>query len=234
MPIDPDVAIGAELGSTDFSWSDSDVLLYHLGIGATDLSYLARGPRPAGAAVLRRRRTDLPHDRPAAARPARLRHQPGPGRARLPVDRRHRSPADQRIGDGHHPDQRDLGQGQGRGDLAGGRRPLGRRRRAVDHPLVDLRQGRGWLGRRPRLVHARRAPRPRARHGHDVRRDAPAGAALPALRRPQPAARRPGLREGGRLPGADPARPVLLRHRAADPDRRAARGRRRPGSPGSA
>ncbi len=39
MPIDPDVAIGAELGSLDFTWSESDVLLYHLGIGATDLSY---------------------------------------------------------------------------------------------------------------------------------------------------------------------------------------------------
>ena len=34
MPIDPDVAIGAELGSLDFSWTESDVLLYHLGIGA--------------------------------------------------------------------------------------------------------------------------------------------------------------------------------------------------------
>src|SRR5690349_18914059 len=34
MPIDPDVAIGAELGTLDFSWSESDVLLYHLGIGA--------------------------------------------------------------------------------------------------------------------------------------------------------------------------------------------------------
>ena len=39
MPIDPDVAIGAELGSVDFSWTESDVLLYHLAIGATDLSY---------------------------------------------------------------------------------------------------------------------------------------------------------------------------------------------------
>lgn len=39
MPIDPDVAIGAELGSTSFSWTESDVLLYHLAIGATDLSY---------------------------------------------------------------------------------------------------------------------------------------------------------------------------------------------------
>ena len=34
MPIDPTVAIGAELGSRTFSWSQSDVLLYHLGIGA--------------------------------------------------------------------------------------------------------------------------------------------------------------------------------------------------------
>ena len=34
MPIDPAVAIGADLGSRAFSWSASDVLLYHLGIGA--------------------------------------------------------------------------------------------------------------------------------------------------------------------------------------------------------
>ena len=34
MPIDPDVAIGADLGTRSFSWSASDVLLYHLGIGA--------------------------------------------------------------------------------------------------------------------------------------------------------------------------------------------------------
>jgi acyl dehydratase len=34
MPIDPAVAIGADLGQRRFSWSSSDVLLYHLGIGA--------------------------------------------------------------------------------------------------------------------------------------------------------------------------------------------------------
>jgi hypothetical protein len=34
MPIDPDVAIGAELPDRAFSWSSSDVLLYHLAIGA--------------------------------------------------------------------------------------------------------------------------------------------------------------------------------------------------------
>jgi acyl dehydratase len=34
MPIDPTTAIGADLGRRRFSWSSSDVLLYHLGIGA--------------------------------------------------------------------------------------------------------------------------------------------------------------------------------------------------------
>ncbi|MET0998435.1 MAG: MaoC/PaaZ C-terminal domain-containing protein [Marmoricola sp.] len=34
MPIDPDVAIGARLPDRTFSWESSDVLLYHLGIGA--------------------------------------------------------------------------------------------------------------------------------------------------------------------------------------------------------
>jgi acyl dehydratase len=39
MPIDPDVAVGAEVGTVEFSWTSSDVLLYHLGVGAQDLSY---------------------------------------------------------------------------------------------------------------------------------------------------------------------------------------------------
>ncbi|NUS43757.1 MAG: 3-alpha,7-alpha,12-alpha-trihydroxy-5-beta-cholest-24-enoyl-CoA hydratase [Mycobacteriaceae bacterium] len=34
MPIDPSIAVGADLGETSFSWESSDVLLYHLGIGA--------------------------------------------------------------------------------------------------------------------------------------------------------------------------------------------------------
>ena len=34
MPINPDIAIGADLGDVTFSWTSSDVLLYHLGIGA--------------------------------------------------------------------------------------------------------------------------------------------------------------------------------------------------------
>jgi acyl dehydratase len=34
MPIDLDVALGAELDPVEFSWSSSDVQLYHLGLGA--------------------------------------------------------------------------------------------------------------------------------------------------------------------------------------------------------
>ncbi|MFF5992465.1 MaoC/PaaZ C-terminal domain-containing protein [Prauserella flavalba] len=34
MPIDADTAIGADLGETTFSWTSSDVLLYHLALGA--------------------------------------------------------------------------------------------------------------------------------------------------------------------------------------------------------
>jgi len=34
MPIDPEVAVGAEVATTGFSWTSSDVLLYHLAVGA--------------------------------------------------------------------------------------------------------------------------------------------------------------------------------------------------------
>lgn len=34
MPINPDIALGAELATKSFSWTASDVLLYHLGLGA--------------------------------------------------------------------------------------------------------------------------------------------------------------------------------------------------------
>ena len=34
MPIDPDVAVGAEVGTREFSWTSSDVLLYQLAVGA--------------------------------------------------------------------------------------------------------------------------------------------------------------------------------------------------------
>ena len=39
MPIDPDVAVGAEVGAVDFSWTETAVLLYQLAIGAKNLAY---------------------------------------------------------------------------------------------------------------------------------------------------------------------------------------------------
>ncbi|WP_216205878.1 MaoC/PaaZ C-terminal domain-containing protein [Amycolatopsis aidingensis] len=45
MPIDPAVAIGAELDELRFAWTSSDVLLYHLALGA--------GANPTDAAELR-------------------------------------------------------------------------------------------------------------------------------------------------------------------------------------
>lgn len=40
MPIDPSVAIGAQLPDRTFDWAESDVLLYHLALGAsTDLRF---------------------------------------------------------------------------------------------------------------------------------------------------------------------------------------------------
>jgi acyl dehydratase len=54
MPIDPSVAIGAQVGAVDFTWAASDVLLYHLAVGAgsragenldpTALRYTVDGP----------------------------------------------------------------------------------------------------------------------------------------------------------------------------------------------
>lgn len=47
MPIDLDKALGAELEPIEFSWTSSDIQLYHLGLGAgadpmstRELSYL--------------------------------------------------------------------------------------------------------------------------------------------------------------------------------------------------
>ncbi|MEU7907172.1 MaoC/PaaZ C-terminal domain-containing protein [Actinoplanes sp. NPDC049118] len=45
MPIDPDIAVGAELPGRDLRWDSTDVLLYHLavGAGADELRYVYEG-----------------------------------------------------------------------------------------------------------------------------------------------------------------------------------------------
>jgi acyl dehydratase len=58
MPIDPAVAVGAELPGRDLSWDPTDVLLYHLAVGAgpDELSYVyeraLRGVLPTFATVI--------------------------------------------------------------------------------------------------------------------------------------------------------------------------------------
>jgi len=57
MPIDPAVAVGAELPGRDLSWDSTDVLLYHLAVGAgpEELAYVyedaLRGVLPTFATV---------------------------------------------------------------------------------------------------------------------------------------------------------------------------------------
>lgn len=49
MPIDPDVAIGAELPDRSFSWTEPDVQLYALAVGATDLRHTLETPGDWGS-----------------------------------------------------------------------------------------------------------------------------------------------------------------------------------------
>jgi MaoC like domain len=48
VPIDPSIAIGAQLPVEDFSWTSSDVLLYHLALGAGSRTGDPTDPRALG------------------------------------------------------------------------------------------------------------------------------------------------------------------------------------------
>ena len=194
-----------------------------------------RRRRPAGAAVVRRRGADVPRDRPAAARPARAATSTWPRSCTA----RSRSPCTAPLPTSGTATVRttltdvwDKGkaaviwqEGVATSDV----------RRASCGPPARRSSSRGeggWGGDRGTSEPVELPDRaPDA--DDDVRDHAAAGAALPALRRPQPAARRPRLRQGGRLPGADPARAVLLRHRAARAHRRRCSAATRPGSAAS-
>ncbi len=83
----------------------------------------------------------------------------------------------------------------------------------------------GERGRQHRSSHRIAHPTSRCRC-----RPAAAGAAIPALRRPQCAALRSGIRCGGWFSATDPARLVHLRHRMQSDRRHPPRRRREPGS----
>ena len=246
MPIDAAKAVAAEPRTAEITWDHKDVQLYHLGLGA-------------GTPRHRPRRTALhPRDPGCTSCPA---SPPSPApewassAASPPPASTSTSPRVLHGGqsvDLHRPIPV---KGSATSNLAASPPSTTRARPpssscaprspTTDGPLwtsdaqIFVRGEGGFGGDRGpsarleapdrRTRPHRRAPRPRG-----------PGAALPALRRLEPAARRPGVRQARRLRPADPARPVLVRHDAQGGRRHAARRRRgpravlrAPGSPGS-
>ncbi|MFI9505913.1 MaoC/PaaZ C-terminal domain-containing protein [Nocardia sp. NPDC052566] len=76
MPIDPKIALGAELPSREFSWTPSDVQLYQLGLGA--------GTRWTDPAELRYLDDRAPQVLPTFATVAATLHDTEPPRVRFP------------------------------------------------------------------------------------------------------------------------------------------------------
>ncbi|MDG3011454.1 3-alpha,7-alpha,12-alpha-trihydroxy-5-beta-cholest-24-enoyl-CoA hydratase [Rhodococcus sp. D2-41] len=76
MPIDPSVAIGAQLPAQEFSWTSSDVQLYHLGIGA--------GARPTDPKELTYLRDNTPQVLPTFATVAATFHVTEPPKVSFP------------------------------------------------------------------------------------------------------------------------------------------------------
>ncbi len=192
MPIDPSVAIGADLGSTSFSWTESDVLLYHLGIGAgaregdnlspAALRLTLEGP---GLQVLPSFGVVVPTfhatDPPALDLPgcdinlAQVVHGSQSISVSGPLPTSGTATVSTTL-----TDIWDKGkavviwqEGVATSDIG---------RRALAAAVVDLRQGRGWLGRRQGVGRDGGRPGARGRPRVDVRRHSAAGAALPPLR----------------------------------------------------
>ena len=76
MPINLDEAIGAELEPVEFSWSSSDVQLYHLGLGA--------GADPLAERELRYLVDDTPQVLPTFGNVAQTFHMTEPPTVRFP------------------------------------------------------------------------------------------------------------------------------------------------------
>ena len=205
MPIDPDVAVGADLASASFSWTSSDVLLYHLAIGAG--ARAGRQPRP-GRAALHHRGAGLQvlpsfgvvaptfhaTEPPSLDLPG-CDDRPGPGRARLAGDHVHAPAADGRLGHARTTltDVWDKGKAAVIWQEARGHGPTPARTLWTTRSSIFVR-GEGGLGG-DRGASEPVEPPDRAPDAETTYADHPAaGAALPALRRPQPAALRPRLR----------------------------------------
>lgn len=76
MPIDLDIALGAELAPSEFSWSSSDIQLYHLALGA--------GSDPMDPRELRYLTDDTPQVLPTFANVAETFHDTDPPKVEFP------------------------------------------------------------------------------------------------------------------------------------------------------
>ena len=158
MPINVDEALAAELPPAEFSWTSSDIQLYHLGLGA--------GGDPMDKRELRYLTDGTPQVLPTFGNVAQSFHMTEPPSVQFPgIDiELSRGAARQRggvsartdpaIGNGYrgHAIHRHLGQGQGRGDLVGDHGVRAGRHSAVEAEAVDLRARRGRFRRRARPV----------------------------------------------------------------------------------
>ena len=217
----------------ELSWTSEDVLLYALGVGAglDELAFTTENNRLPPARAPHPWRWSSPWVARAFSaigpfNPAMLVH----GEQGIALHRH--DPRPEAPSRSASTDHRDLRQGQGRGGRSWRRPAPTTPRRAAVHHVVDgcssaARAASAATVARP----ARDAPpERRARPRRQLPDPARPGAALPALRRPQPAALRPGVRASGRVRPPDPARPVHLRlHRPGAAARRSA-ARTRPAS----
>ena len=235
MPINLDEALGAEPAPVEFSWTSSDVQLYHLGLGA--------GADPLADRELRYPPTDTPQVLPTFGNVAQTFHDTEPPTVQFPgIDIElskvlHASEAvlgaraDPAVGHrpGRHPLHRHLGQGQGRGDLVGddGHRsdgtPLWTQKRSI------FARGEGGFGGERASTSVE--PPDRAPDFELALPTLPQQALLYRMCGDRnPLHSDPEFASAGRLSQADPARAVHLRHRLQGARRRAPRRRCRAGS----
>jgi hypothetical protein len=171
MPINPEIAIGAALPDRTFSWTPSDVLLYHLGVGATtDLRYTLESD--AGFQVLPSFGIVAPTFHASEPPPLDL---PGcdinlaqvvHGAQSISVNAPIPAAGTATLST-HISDVWDKGKAAVIWQEGVATRRV--RRRALDRAVLDLRKGEGGWGGTRRAT-ASRDPRPHARCRHDVRR----------------------------------------------------------------
>ena len=218
MPIHLDEALGAELEPVEFSWTSSDVQLYHLGLGA--------GTDPMDKRELRYLVDGTPQVLPTFGNVAQSFHMTEPPSVKFPgIDIElsrvlHASeavsapapipPSGTGVAVTRFTDIWDKGKAALIWSETTVTTPEGTPLWTQKRSIFARGEG-GFSGERGRSTSAAPPPGPRLRTRHPD--PASAGAALPAVRGPQPAALRSRIRRRRRLSQTDPARTVHLRDR---------------------